>query len=860
MNDACRAEVNVARLLLLTLLLLLTCSSKGFAQDIDLADQVSINIKVQQIGSVDILALIVNEHAYLPVKELFDFLQIKNIVSEDFTTIHGSVIDPKAVFEINQLKSSIIYKGKTFTLKPADLIRTEAGIYLKTEFYGQIFGLNCLFKFHSLSIILTTTLELPAIRDMKLTQMRKNINSLYGKNKVDTSVKNEYPVFDFGVADWSVTATQDNKGNSNTRVNLVVGGIVGGGQAIANLNYNTSRSFNRKDQYYQWRYVNNEQPAVKQITAGRIFTQSISTLYNPVNGIQLSNAPTTYRKSFGSYRINDTTEPGWLVELYVNDILVNYVTADASGFYSFEVPIVYGNSAIKTRFYGPWGEERIQEQNVNIPFNFLPAGEFEYTLSTGIVNNSEKDILIRAAFSYGVNNYITIGGGTEHLSGINAGNLMPFVNSSVRLIRGLLVTGQYTQGINTKGILNYQLPGNLQLNVNYTRYAKEQTAILYSYLEERKIELSIPIRGKSFNAYARLSFNELVMPKSKVSNAQFMTSAVIAGIGTNFSTSALYTDPSDPYIYSNLSLTFRLPMNLRFSPHIQYEYKKKYVSTMKGELEKRIGSFGFANIGYEKNILHNISTINLGLRLNLSFAQTSFSVTQGHHSTSFSQAAFGSLLYNSTQHSLSLTNESNIGKGGLKILAFLDLNRNGRRDSAEPRALGLRIKINGGKLTRNDSDSTINVKGLEAYTTYIIQVDANSLDNISWRLKNKLIGVTIEPNHYKSVEIPISVVAEASGNVYMNQEGSQTTLTGMIVEFYNSKSVMVAKTLTESDGYFSFMDLPPGKYTARLNDTQLQVLQLKSTAPLPFEVKMSKDGDIIDGLNFILQKASIIKN
>ncbi len=208
---------------------------------------------------------------------------------------------------------------------------------------------------------------------------------------------------------------------------------------------------------------------------------------------------------------------------------MNYITADASGFYSFDVPLVYGNSAIKTRIYGPLGEERTQERYVNIPFNFLPVGQFEYTFSTGLIDNVDKDLFMRAAFSYGLNNHITIGGGTEYLSGINGGNPLPFVNSSVTVTRGLLVSAQYTAGVNAKGTLNYQLPKNLQLNVNYTKYEKEQTAIIYNYLEERNIELSIPIRSKSFNAYARLSFNEYVMPRSKVSNAQFMTSAVIAG-------------------------------------------------------------------------------------------------------------------------------------------------------------------------------------------------------------------------------------------------------------------------------------------------------------------------------------------
>ena len=60
---------------------------------------------------------------------------------------------------------------------------------------------------------------------------------------------------------------------------------------------------------------------LRQVMAGKINSNSISTIYNPVVGVQLTNTPTTYRRSFGSYTLSDRTEPGWIVELYVNNVL-----------------------------------------------------------------------------------------------------------------------------------------------------------------------------------------------------------------------------------------------------------------------------------------------------------------------------------------------------------------------------------------------------------------------------------------------------------------------------------------------------------------------------------------------------------
>jgi hypothetical protein len=854
MNRALQAGFQLPLYLCLAALLI-SCMypAKANAEDTDAIDEISITIKVQEIGNREITALIKNEEVYLPIKELFDLLKIKNTPSADFNMISGFIIDPKALYSIDKLNNRIVYQKTQHALKPGDLILSETDLYLKAEHFGQIFGLNCLFKFRSLSVSLTTKLELPAIREMKLQQMRKNLSALKGEQKADTTLGKSLPLFDLGVADWAITATQDNLGNINNRANLILGGVLAGGEATASLNYDSGRPFNLEDQAFQWRFVDNDRRGLRQITAGRIFTQTTSTLYGPVNGVQLTNTPTTYRKSFGTYRVSNTTEPDWMVELYVNNVLVDYVKADASGFYSFDVPLVYGSSVIRTRVYGPWGEERTEEQNISIPFNFLPTSKIEYVLSAGMVDDAKNSILTRAAFNYGLNDRITIGAGSEYLSSVNVGVPMPFVNSSVRLSSALLVSGQFSPGVNAKGTLNYRLPGNVQLDVNYTKYAKEQTAILYNYREERKVELSAPIRSKHFNAYSRFSLNQFVLSETKVTNAQFLISAVLAGVNTNFSTNALYTSTANPYVYSSLSLSFRMPMALRFTPHIQYEYKTKNIRGMKAELERGLGRLGFATVGYEKSVPTKFTSITLGLRLNLSVAQAYFGITRSNQSTAAVQSASGSLLYSSIDQHLLFSNERSTGKGGLSILPFLDLNNDGKRNSNEPRASGLKVKIRGGRITPDKGDTTINIRGLQAYTNYMIELDENSFDNISWRLKNKSIAVTIEPNHFKSIEVPVSVLAEVAGHVYLTNSDGRKGQGRINVGIYDNHANMIATVFTEPDGYFSYIGLVPGTYTARISHTQLQKLKMQPVAAIPFQIRMNPEGDIVDGLEFDLK-------
>ncbi len=296
-------------------------------------------------------------------------------------------------------------------------------------------------------------LELPLIREMRQEQMRLNLTRLKGEQKSDTTIGRSYPIFRFGMADWSAIATEEINGKSEARLNLSLGSMIAGGEATVSLNYNSKEPFTEKQQYYLWRYVDNDFKPVRQVMAGKITTHATSSIYNPVIGVQLTNTPTTFRRSFGTYTLSDRTEPGWTVELYVNNVLIDYVKADASGFFTFEVPLVYGNTLVRLKFFGPWGEEQTREQNINIPFQFLPVNTMEYTASAGIVEDTSKTRFLRASMNYGISRSLTLGGGVEYLSSVTQEPVMPYINASLSIFKNLLLSGEYTYGVRTKGTL-----------------------------------------------------------------------------------------------------------------------------------------------------------------------------------------------------------------------------------------------------------------------------------------------------------------------------------------------------------------------------------------------------------------------
>ena len=827
------------------------------AQEGSSYDEISVFLKVSRVGGGEIDAVIMGDKLYLPVTDLFDFLKIRNVPDPELKSVSGFFIDQQATYSISRIDRKIIYQGKTYDLEPEDIIHTENNLYLLSSYFGKVFGLDCIFDFRSLSVVVDSKLELPLIREMRQDEMRKNLKRLKGETKADSTIGRTHPGFKFGMADWSINSSQEIRGESSAQMNLALGAMVAGGEATTSIYYNTNSAFNWKYQQYLWRYVNNDFAPLRQISAGKIATNSISSLFNPVIGVQLTNTPTTYRRSFGTYTLADHTDPGWIVELYVNNVLVDYVKADASGFFTFEVPLVYGNSIVNLKFIGPWGEEKTREQNINIPFTFLPVKTFEYTVNAGIVQDTSNSKFSRVSLNYGLFRRMTIGGGIEYLSSVSSGPAMPYVNASMSITNNLLLSSEYTYGVRSKSTLTYRLPSSMQFNIDYTWYNKNQTAIRYNYREERKATFSLPLHIGKFSTYQRFSYNQIVLPTSKYTTGEWLFSGSVLNINTNLTTYALFITQSNPNLYSNLSLSFRLPAGIVCMPQVQYGYTQSKLMTARIELQKHLFTKAYLNVSFEHNNASNINMAQLQFRYDFSFAQAGLSFTRANKKTTLSQYARGSLINDRKTRYLHADNRNNVGKGGIAIIVFIDLNSNGRHDAGEPKINGLNLHANGGRVEKSDRDSTIRILGLEPYTSCFIELDPNSFDNVAWKLPVKTLSVAVDPDIIKSIEIPVSVVGEATGNVFLIKDGEKTGQSRIIVDFYSKNSKLVGKTLTEENGYFTYLGLTQGNYSVRIDTNQLHKLGMVSDpALIQFTVNQGSEGEVVNNLDFTLKMKS----
>jgi cell division protein FtsN len=399
------------------------------------------------------------------------------------------------------------------------------------------------------------------------------------------------------------------------------------------------------------------------------------------------------------------------------------------------------------------------------------------------------------------------------------------------------------------------MPSNIQFDLDYIWYHKDQTAINFNYLEERKVSASVPFRIGKFSSFNRFSVNQLILPQSRYTTGEWMFSGSLYGVNTNITTYGMFIGDIKPYFYSNISISGRLPGRFVLMSQAQYGISENKILSAKLKVEKYLLEHAFVNVSYERNFTYSINMLELGMRYDFSFARTGLSFRQSGNKSTFIEHASGSLVSDSKEGFIVPDNRPNVGRGGVTVIPFFDLNVNGVLDNGEQKVPGLNIRANGGRIIQSEKDTTIRIVGLEPYTSCFIELDPNSFENISWQLAFRTVSVNVDANMLKPVYVPVNVAGEANGTVTLDDKGAKTGQGRVIVNFFTGRMKYAGRTLTENDGYFSLFGLSPGDYIVMVDTAQLRRLEMTSEPDsIAFSVKANLDGDIVDGLDFNLKK------
>jgi hypothetical protein len=815
-------------------------------------DEIPVLVSLQGISNfyVDVLYTD-NGHLFVNIEDLFNNLKISYNGEQNGKIYTGFIENENRKYVIDYSSMKIIVGERLFDAQNV-MIRESGKIYLESSILSDAFGININFNYRSLSIVLKSDFELPVLKIDRIERMRHNINRINGEIMPDTIMKRDYHLFRMGNLDWATSSYQTWNDKIHSQFNLGLGAELLYGEADFAVNYYENIKFDANQLQYLWKWVDNDNSIIKQAQVGRIYNQTISFINAPVIGAVVRNTPTTIRKAKGYYTISELTEPNWTVELYLNDVLVDYTIADASGLFVFKVPLVYGYTTVKLKFYGTLGEERTEERVMNTPYTVLPKNEFEYTLAGGILQDSLNSRFGKGEFSYGINRFLTAAGGIEYLSSITGRPFIPYAKFTFQPISKLLISGEYAHSVRTRILVDYYLFQNALFEIDYSKYNKGQLATRFNAPEERKFKLSVPFKIKDVNGFFKADFTQLRYSDFTFNQSGVSVSSHIGHFSFNSTTNLNWLDTRNLYATTDFSMSYKTSKGLTFRPSLRYNITEKTFLTAKAETEVRI-PYGSVSLSFERNVFYRENLVNLNFRYDLPFARTSFSASRNKRNLYTSQSLQGSVSFSGGRKHILAGNVPVVGKGGITVFAFLDTNYNDKFDKGEQILKHLNVKINGGRVTYSKMDSITRVVGLEPFITYIMEVNENQFDNISWQLRKKIYQVVVDPNQFKQIEIPVIPTAEVTGMVSFKNGKKESGLGRIIVGIYNNQGIKVAETLTESDGYFYQMGLVPGEYYLRLDSLQLTLIDAKVNFEiLPFTLKASDEGDIASNLIFSL--------
>ena len=808
-----------------------------------------------------------NKQLFVNVEDLFNTLDISCLPSKDGNGVSGFIEKESQLYTIN-LNTKEIKVGNKIIRTKNGLTKELGELYMESSLFAEAFGITLSFNYRALTIMLKSNFELPILKQLRIEKLRKNVSKVKGEVIADTIVKRNYHFLKLGTMDYSLGSYQTWNGPTDNRVSLGIGTELLYGEADVAVNYYSQYKFDNRQLFYLWRWVDNDKSVIKQAQLGKISNQTISFINSPIVGGAIRNTPTTIRKASGYHTITDHTEPNWSVELYINNVLVDYTKADASGLYQFKVPNVYGYTTLKLKFFGPMGEERTEERTINVPYTVMPAGEFEYGLSGGVLQDTLSSRFGRAEFNYGVNRILTIGGGTEYLSSIPKNPYIPFASFTFQPFSKMTLVGEYDHGVKTRGVMDFYFRKDALLTLDYAKFVEGQLATRFNAPEERKVKLSVPFAVKKTTGFVRLDYTQLVYKAFSYNQGNLMVSAYYKQFSANAANQFNWIGSLKPYVITDLALSWRLKSGLTVRPSAQYNFTDGQLNTCKLSLEKYIPRGNFA-ISYEKNVLYNDHFINVNFRYDLPGARANLSVSQNRNTTMTAESVQGSLAFGGGNGYAYASNNSSASKGGLLLYPFLDLNNNGKFDTGEPMVKITNVGIMGGKVIFNEKDLIVRIPDLNAFTTYLVEFQDNDLENIAWRFRKKIYQVLIDPNQFKRVDIPVVAVGEVRGMTYLNKDNVLKGQRRILVKFFKKStrkggsqtmaesdatlSKPVAETLSESDGYLYYMGLSPGEYVVRVDPDQLKNLNMTvSPESIPVKINQLAEGDVVTGLDFVL--------
>lgn len=840
------------------------------------AREVYLTFQYRGIFNVYVTAYYKDDAFYLPVNELFNLLKIPHQVKQGTLTITGTYPD-ETPFSINFKTLTATIGGEQQRLAPENLMIREIDYFMRPVVFERLFGLHFTTSFNNLTLDLTADHTVPAVAQYEREQKRQSLDSsrpLYERSHYPLKYGRSYSTLDGAFVDYNISAIYSNSSQLYTFGNSIGAEVLAG-----DVQGNLFGAFSSRQQSFttsglRWRYVNRNSSLFSSAIVGQTSSEGITN--RAITGVKISNKPIEPRLLFDRYVVDGTAPPQSEVELYLNNRLIDYQEADQAGNYRFVVPLTYGSTNYEIRIFTPSGNEIRRDSQIQIPFDYIPAGAIDYSISAGrlqdpIFGASERGYVTQARASVGLSNWLTASASTEYLSDYHTG--LPSFTGTVnaRLFSKYLLslsansknfyrlTSSVVYSSGASWSLGYDYnPGDSRL---YNIGGRDHQARLNFFLP---VQLgALPLNMRWMSTYQQTGSARFVRYRADLNtrvgqmNIRLGYQDQQAGDFRFRTTGASRITNSYTYALSRSSELPEFLQGMFIRGHVAFLPGVERFEEARLQFSNELLQNGRIQLNFSRNFLLGYNAVGLNLTIDFNKIRTNSTIRSSRSDISVTQNFRGSVAFDSYGDRLLFNNRQQVGQAGAAVRLFVDNNNDGAYQDSVDAVINdpaVRISRAGGRTRVEDGVNYISQ--LLPYYRYDMEINRSALSNPLLVPEVENFSIITDPNQYKVIEIPFYQSGVVSGAVErVFPDSSRRPMGGLrlILESrYDTtanRSAYRETIRTFSDGSFYTYEVPPGGYRLFIDPEQLAFLDAQSQPDtLRFRIEARAEGDFVEGL------------
>lgn len=824
-------------------------------QEVDLEEAI-LEVQFGRLATTTVLALKQDDVALLPLGRLLAIGEVE--VTIDSAGVLVATWQPGAVsIRLDPATSLALVDGQPIAYPAGSVVWTGDELYASAAPLDLVFRVQVDVDWTELTAQITNPEVFPLARRLDREARQRAVMDSWNPPPPALTLSESRPPFDGFVADWqALYALENPTGTAAYRIG--VGAAVWGGslQLTSQSAGPLANGGHRVDATYLqvWR----DQAWLRQLRLGDAFTSGPRP--RGLRGVSLTNTPFIRPRAFSTTPFIGTAGPGWDIEVRQSGRIIDFSQADEQGSFALDIPINYGENPIQVVAFGPHGQVVTADHLVEVGFNRLPGGTFEYGASVGDCRSILCQATANLDAHYGVTDRITLRTGVEQFWRDSLPDLFhPYVGAAAALTPAWQLSAQAVANGFVRGIVGYSRSINFRARGGFTEFVGSPVAPIFTDSSRvRTFEGDLFWRTPGILRDFFLELGAVHEVLRTGSRSRFLASQTLQFDNTRLNVGArlLRQRSRDfsrtdlfPFVgatamargFGNEPLWIRAGIEARNVSEL-WRIGAQVARQFTRELRLEVGAEYFAVGG---------TVLTLSLTASLPFAQaTSLSeYTSQRRGVGTQQYLQGTVQWDRVGNRLAFGSLPGLQRGGVAGYVFLDTNANGVRDPGEPPIEGVNVYA-GLDGARTDSAGFYGIWDLVPFELERLRVDSLSIANPLWVPMFPDVELPITPASYRQIDIPIVIAGEVSGTVVVRRkDGSEFGFGPIPLSLVNVETGRRVEFESFSDGEFYLFGIHPGEYRIEADETQLARYRLKPSGdPVPVSLPVSPDGPRVEGL------------